>query len=373
MLRLAAFSIAFTFAFSAIAGCARATDARGAAGSDCRRFDLQPRPSWLFWGEWVNDGTELILPETLAGRLLRYKRSGEHLRSIAVPSTSATFTRPNSISNTERGVVVLDVADRLVGLQADLRPAWEVRLSDVRFPRGERVEMFHSFIDVDADFIGFTVLVDEKTQEKWWGIARLRLGDSPRVERVHTLPSMMAEEGSFYFSHAGPYLAKAGGAIYALLFGRNPHIERLLPAPGRLVTFPAGYNSPALGFNTWDNTVSSFRAWEASTAPVALFGRGLFLYLLARRPRADRSTQWTLFQIDPQRDQMIRSIELPTRASHVVVLPGSREWAIVEKGRVAAVGDHFEQPVGPVLFIRSSVIEDRTARADLSECLEPRQ
>ncbi len=352
----------------------RGINAQTAGGSYCRSFDLQPRPAWLAFGEWVNDGTELILPDAFDGRLLRYKRTGEQLRPLSTPSLSATFSRPASIDNSGRGLVVLDLPDeRLVALKANLQLAWQARLRDVPFPDDERIELFLSFISAGDGFIGLTVLVNEKTQEKWWGIARVRLGDSPQVERVHTLPSMMSEEGSFYFSHQGPYLAKANGAVYALFFGERPHIERLLPSPGKLAAFPAGYTSPVLGFNTRENTESAFRAWENSTAPVALFGRGRFLYLLARRPRADQGTEWILFQIDPKRDKMIRSIALPTRAKHVLVIPGPREWAIVEKGGVVAVGGGFEQTVGAALFIRSSMIEDPTARTDLSKCTASRK
>jgi hypothetical protein len=369
MCRIAVLSLALTFGLASHAAYGRPTDGRAAAGSDCATFQLQPQLSWLFYGEWVNGGTELILPDTMAGRLLRYRRSGSDFHPLAV-STSATFTRPNSIHNTERGLVVLDLVDRLVALNSGLQPTWETRLADVHFPHGDRVEAFLSFIGVDADFLGITALANGQTHEKWLGIARLRLGDSPRLERVRTLPSMFTNEGAFYLSHEGPYLAKTNEAIYALIFDRNPHIERLLPEPRTLATFPAGYTSPMLGFNTRDNTLPASRTWEASTAPVALFGRERFLYLLTRQPRVEGGTRWMLFQIDPQRDHMVRSVELPTRASHVVVIPGSREWAVVEKGRMVAVGDRFAEPAGSVRLIRSSLIEDPSVRADFSQCLE---
>lgn len=365
----AAFSLALTFGFLAVADGASARQVRAAAASACRKFDLQPRPSWLYYGEWANDGRELILADTIAGRLLRYRRSGVELRAIAASHASGTFIRPGSITRTERGLVLFDAPDRYVGLQANLQPAWEIAVRDVRPPRGDRLEIFLAGVGVGSDLFGIAALFDGHTRQKWLGFARLRLGNPPSLERVRTLPSMFTPEGSFYFIHGGPYLANAGGSIYALLFGKKPHIERLLPSARTLVTFPAGYTSPALGMNSRQNTVASSLAWEKSTAPVALFGRGRFLYLLARRPRADGGTQWTLFQIDPERDQMMRSIELPTRASHLVVIPGPREWAIIEKGPVAAVGQDFEQHVGPALSIRSSVIEDPASRADLSACL----
>lgn len=371
-LPLGAFSVALAVMVT-LSACAGGRHRFDSGDPPCRKFDLDSRPAWLFSGEWVNDGTELILPDTLAGRLLRYERSGDYFRPVAVPNTSATFRRPGAINNTGRGLVVLDVAERLVALREDFQPAWEVRLRDLRFRDGDRVGMFLSFIEADGDFLGYTTLVDEDRRAKWWGIARLRLGDPPAVERVHSLPSMDSEEGSFYLSHTGPYLATVRGAVYALFFGPNPHIEQLLPARRKLVAFPAEYVTPELGPSTRENMEPAFRVWERSAAPVALFGRGEFLYLLTRRPRAASGTQWTIYQIDPQRDQMLRSIELPTRANHLVVVPGPREWAIVEKGSVAAVSGTFEQLVGPVVFVPSSRIEDGSNRTDLSACLGSRR
>src|SRR5437870_57588 len=99
LLWLSALSLAVNFGFSSLAV--------SAGGSDCQRFDLlQPRPSWLFSGGWVNDGTELILPDTIAGRLLRYRRSGTELRPMAVPRTSVTFNRPGLMNSSGKHLVI---------------------------------------------------------------------------------------------------------------------------------------------------------------------------------------------------------------------------------------------------------------------------
>ena len=344
-----------------------------AFASDCRRLDLQPNPSWLSSGAWDAKGTDLVLPDTRSGHFLRYRRENERLVSIDVPSSS-TLTRPAEIARTENGLVIFDIYDRLVGVTESLEPKWQIHFGDLRPASGERLELFLWFIGVDRDFIGIAATANESKKEKWLGIARLQLGASPSFERLRTLPSMFTEDGSFYFLHEGPYLAASRAATYALFFGKAPHIERVLPAPtGPLKTFPAGYQSPALGMSGRENTVPSAAAWERATAPVGLFGRGGFLYLLARQPRADHSTRWTIFQIDPARDQMVRSMTLPTHAPHLVVVPGPREWAVIEKGHLVEAGNDFEQQVRRAIFIRSSLIEDPTSKVDLAECLGRQQ
>jgi hypothetical protein len=60
--------------------------------------------------------------------------------------------------------------------------------------------------------------------------------------------------------------------------------------------------------------------------------------------------------LDKRSGKIIEKITLPTRASHLLVIPGKKRWAFVEKGSVQAFG---QQDVKGLLLIPTSWIEQR--------------
>jgi hypothetical protein len=337
----------------------------------CRRVELTVRPTWSFSGEWVRDGSELVLTDVLEGRLLRFDRNGAYLGSAGRPGRGPKeFFRPLLIRNAAQDVVLLDTKERVFGLERNLEPKWEVRLLDLAFPTGDRVAHLSSFIVTDKGLLGLVLVIDETGHERWFGIGRLRLRGSPAMERLQALPSVLSPDGDLYGNHGGPYFAEAAGGTYALFFEGDPHIAKIIPKRHRLASFPEGYRSPVLPRNTGRSSGAAwYRGWELSTAPVALHSRGDSLYLLARKPDGSGGTLWRLYQIDPVRDRIVRSIVLPTRASHVVVVPGPVDWAIVEKGPVVANGMDTEQVIGSMVLVPAGRIESRSTSGDLSKCV----
>ena len=101
-----------------------------------------------------------------------------------------------------------------------------------------------------------------------------------------------------------------------------------------------------------------YKSLERSTSAVRLYGRGNFLYLLTRKP-AGQGTSWQLWQIDPRRDTIVRSLTLPTQANHVYLAPGPLHWAVIEKGAVIQSGS---QAIHSMLLLPSSWIENPAAQ-----------
>jgi hypothetical protein len=91
-----------------------------------------------------------------------------------------------------------------------------------------------------------------------------------------------------------------------------------------------------------------------STMIAGVAGQGEFLYLLTREPGSGSGTRWLLHQIDPARDKLLRQIQLPTSSSHLIVVPGEKLWALIEKGPVT--GSPPVQEIGSVLMIPASLI-----------------
>jgi hypothetical protein len=253
--------------------------------------------------------------------------------------------------------------DRVLALDEDLQPAWGVELPKLDLPGSERVTFMSPDVALGRRLVG-VMRIQEGKDSTWWGLGALSLGDSPRVERIQPLPE--GTRGRDRYT-PGPVVARAGEGIYALRFEEKPHIQRLLPEKGRLTAFPAGYEQgyelpPSAGPAT---TEIRFLTMEMATASVSLFGRGPYLYLLTRKPLGEGKTNWTLHQIDPERDVILREIRLPTEASHIVVVPGPIDWAIVEKGRV---GPSAEQDIGTVVLLSSTWVESPRSSSAVLEC-----
>ncbi len=102
-----------------------------------------------------------------------------------------------------------------------------------------------------------------------------------------------------------------------------------------------------------------YKALEHSTSAVALYGRGAYLYLLTRKA-SGQGPLWQLWQIDPQRDTIVRSMTLPTRANHLLLAPGPISWAVIEKGPVIQPGS---QAIKSMLLLPSPWIEDPASKA----------
>src|SRR5205085_7051709 len=125
--------------------------------------------------------------------------------------------------------------------------------------------------------------------------------------------------------------ALASGSPYALRFDEPSYILDARNAR-RLNAFPRGFDRlPSLPKNTGeDSAVPRARMIEAATIPVALYGRGTFLYLLTRQPQA-KGTLWRLHRIDPKKDTILGSTTLPTSAANLVLAPGPASWAVLEE------------------------------------------
>ncbi|MFN2441126.1 MAG: hypothetical protein ABR517_00420 [Thermoanaerobaculia bacterium] len=350
-------------AVAAFAGCA--SQPSGALA--CKRVALEPQPRWTFFGHWTDGGEELVIADVLAGRLLRYNRDGSHAGSVVRPGGgSLEFDRPIELAGAGSELILVNRTDHILGLSNGLEAKWGVHLQKLELEGGERLTFLRSVVPVgEQQLVGLLRLEGETTP--WWGFGRVVLGSSPRVERILRLPSERTPAGDLY-AMTMPLVARVGGAVYALRFEDEPHVQRLLPSPHRLGAFPSGEVAPVLPPNLGPNsTEGRYRAIENATMPTTLVGRGQFLYLLTRKPRVEGGTTWKLHQIDPEKDKLHRSMTLPTHASHLVVVPGPVDWAFIEKG---PVGPGAEQHIGSMVLIPSTWIEDPTAGVLLTgDCL----
>ena len=211
-------------------------------------------------------------------------------------------------------------------------------------------------VPVEGDLFGYGLLLSpDRSPERGW--FRFDLSRGALSETLQTKDDLETQARAWDFEAlARPILAAVEGRGYALRFQEPPFLERIVPTARKLSAFPEGFGAlPKMPeVRGAEAAAVRFRVIERSAIPVNLFGRGASLYLLTRRPMP-RGTVWQLHQIEPQKDRLLRSLDLPTRAAHILLTPGPRFWAILEKGPVVRAG---EQEISSMVLVPSGWIED---------------
>jgi hypothetical protein len=197
--------------------------------------------------------------------------------------------------------------------------------------------------------------------EEWTGALMEFKMDRP--DQFKTVHSFSLESTSRNYARLGfPMLASAGGKNYALLIEGSPSIFEVHSGTRRLdlKNYPEGFNSfPSIEQKINETTVANvYKGLENAQMPVALYGKGDFLYLLLRRPSAKAGeTTWLLAKIDPRKEEVFGPVKLPTNGRHILLSPGNKEWAIIEKDRVEGLG---KQNVTEIILMPSSWPEEGT-------------
>ncbi len=151
------------------------------------------------------------------------------------------------------------------------------------------------------------------------------------------------------------YLAGLGNRAYALLLDKRARISRVQLGSKEvqeLVFFPGEFSDlPHLPDGFWGHSRRSMgprqvyeylKVVEASRMAMGVFTSGDNLFLLVKEPlQRNGDTAWALVQLDPENGKEIgERVELPTRAAHLVVVPGKRFWTLIEKEPVQPIGGH---------------------------------
>jgi hypothetical protein len=176
-------------------------------------------------------------------------------------------------------------------------------------------------------------------------------------------------------------LAATGKRMHFLAMDRNrPELGvatsfnktaiRRLPLMGLGKPFSS---SGKISWRAGDLPTQHFENIESSSGPVGLYASSTedAVYVLNRTPATrDQGTRWFLSRFDVSTGTVDRTATLPTSAHHLVVVPGARYWAFLEKGPVVELG---VQEITHLLLIPTGWIEGTTSplagdEADPSLC-----
>jgi hypothetical protein len=328
----------------------------------CREVPFSRKPGWTISGGWTADGSQLLVVDPLNDAVWRYSSSGASLGSLSEPLRSTVKNLMPLKGKSHGDDFILEVNDGFLTLDKSLRPVSmkDALVKSVAGPLS--IGGVWQWEPVGADIVGFVDVHGDRPNSDLtdWHSAFVRFPLS-NPERFNILQDVRLDSNERGLQRAGsPYIASIGTTAYVLsmdsqmtLFKNEAGSNELTP----LHAFPPG-PSRAPTFKPWktkQDYVELMAAIEKISMPVGLYAQenGKYLYILWRTP-LEKGTQWTLRSIDPNKDQYTGSIELPTRADHLTVVPGPENWAFIEKGPVKAYG---VQDVASVLLIPSKRLQ----------------
>ncbi|HSS52566.1 MAG TPA: hypothetical protein VLX28_26790 [Thermoanaerobaculia bacterium] len=330
------------------------------------RANFDRPPTWTLSGAWAS-ADRLMLADPVGNTVLEYQMPSGRMVGTLPKSLAADFglAKPSQIRATPKGDLMLKwTNDRLVTFSNTFRvkerPVEVVAALDEKAAASShpRIESLWGWTLAGNDVLGYGDISSDGRQHWESGVFRFPASNP----RAFDIQSHSGQDSSRIFYRLDmPFLTgQEDGTGYVLLMKDLLGIYRSEKGKTDLdfvTALPKGLEvSPGLpDFRRKEDLPSVMRAIEQSTMPAGLWAWERHLYLLSRAP-AGTKTRWTLFKVefDPHTGaaQFI-GVELPTHAHHLTVVPGSRWWALVEKGPVLAFG---AQAIDSVVLIPSEAL-----------------
>jgi len=325
---------------------------------NCRRVTLQPKPKYTISAAFSSSGEELALVDINRASFLRYALDGSLLGEVRRPGGGRLeYNHPTAVQPLAQGFLGRASPGHLLWLNSKLEPT---RATWFREMDGSALDSQEEYVPIDFLEISITsrslsgIGIFKVDGKSWAGAFRASL--EPYVLQKVLWQIEFTQHGRLYLLTSGIVTASEQ-AVYALYYGETNSIREISPNERVLNAFPRGFNgSVDLPENRGAaGDPSRSRALERSTVAISLYAHSSYLFLLTRQPGAEGKTHWQLHQIDPVADRLVRSLTLPTTANHLVVAPGPKVWAFLEKGPLIRSG---HQEIGDLLLIPTHWVED---------------
>ncbi len=119
--------------------------------------------------------------------------------------------------------------------------------------------------------------------------------------------------------------------VYALRVDEGLFIQRLAGSGERLNVFPdwPGPMPDLPPLSQMEHYPQWWQAVENASFPASLYAEGPHLYVLIRLAAAG-GPEWELHAVDPVAESLLHRVRLPTRATHISLVPGPRHWVLLE-------------------------------------------
>ncbi len=334
----------------------------------CRPLEVAELPALgALRGAWI-DNERFVVTDLHQSRLLVYDTS-KGLEQIVhgwdTEDVNLSYRWPMDIRPWGRGFVLVDLPSRpparLLELDGKLRPvrvAWhgDNERIDGGLEGTEVTNVFELAVLGDSLFLQ----AERPTSESLPGRVYVELGTrhgSGRDDRVlaelAAWPGFEGERDSpgMVLSHLAA-VGRGAGSVFALRYSNAPFIQELAGEGRSLNAFPKlPAPLPTLPQASSSDRSANNAAIEASSYPAGLYADEDSLYVLIRDATAQRPA-WDLHRIDPEQDEVVGKLRLPTNAVHVNLLPGRRFWVLEESGSGV---DTFRTPTRLLLLSSAAI------------------
>ena len=329
----------------------------------CSKLVLDIEGAWTHRGAWSVDEKKLLLPDVFAGSIRVVSPSDAALSSWTRPGEGLLeANKPYDIVSIEGKYVLWEGAAHLIWLNQYLEPFEGIELAreDWKGDFGVGAVRSWSLVDGGENLVAYGDLLDE--DESWEdGFFSVDLvGRTIRKFDVRTVDI----QAKLYFTSIYEYSARLDDEVFFLVAEANGKILSLKNDEHRfLKAFPTRFQEVPPRVDPQKSAIANIRetysAIEKTSMPTGLYAGQNELFIMTREPHDEKDgTRWSLFPLDPEKDEIGEEITLPTTAAHVFLVPGSKYWAVVEKGSVEVGGG---QTLESVLLLPTEWIEGETS------------
>lgn len=334
------------------------------AVAGCRLERAIGVPFWVTTGSWQGDN--LVVVNVVGRKLTQISRTGtaSDLRTALgdyLQAFSPLRIRDGRRTGGDRSFLIQVESGILIDVDRNLTPRRQLGLATagLRSADGSLIDskMLIDWVWAGDQIIGYADIQGPGEGRESWknGFVRFdadqpksfsiirerRFPDNARVSMTLTYP-LLAGIGSV------GYVALVDGQMGLWRFGPNDQELRSMQA------FPVqlkGKRAPMLPH--WlkqEEFPAVMAAVERQSMPAGLWAWDNSLFLLFRTFEGGRRN-WYLSKIDPRRDMLLWTVQVPGSANHLTVIPGPDEWAFLEKGPVT---DWLSQETHHIRFVSSA-------------------
>jgi hypothetical protein len=318
--------------------------------STFRRVALREPPAWSNSAAWSPDGASLIIADTKRRVLMQFSLDGHLQQTITALGSDLSL-----IQGTAGGYLVEARDGGFVWLDGRFSTQ---RTLDVKAETSDKPTKITSVFGWTSNGDNLLTVSDfEQGGTAKSSLLKISYHSPLVAEPIEAVGSKARR----FFLLGYPLLANADNKGYMLMLEDTAKILEVGLGVRELHSFPSEYRTvPDLP--TPKNAAEAFAPIERATMAISLIGWRDMLYLITRKPLGEGRTQWTMWPIQPREDRMLAGKVLPTQAAHILVVPGPKKWAILEKGPVLANGT---QDISSVLLIEPRALEAASVVQDV--------
>lgn len=341
----------------------------GNESSSPQEVKLTPQPLWVNEGAWLG-AKSFAMVDVLRNTLLRYGTDGQLLDATDhFTLQNGQKVQPKKVRSSGAGLLVLELgANRLVWLDPSGKPIREMDLLHRQGSEG-RLEGILDWTIAGEDTV--LAIGNILHPDGTWTSGLIRIPVASKG--FETIKTWNAEAPSgTYYRLGQPYLATLGGKGYFLEIGETLSLYEVSVSAAacslrRVGSVPGGITKSSqrdlTRFQAFSEAAALYQLIESLEVPAGLYAADGRLFLL-RRPRSQSTgdVSWRFEEIDPERGELVRTVTLPTSAHHLTIIPGTNQWAVVQKGVVKSIG---QQSIDSVFFVPSPAASQAAPRPSL--------